>query len=66
MAGICMAKKRTRISVDQLVAFLDVNQVALLCDFAGGRRIPRPEQFKAWERRVRDPARLAARRLRGP
>ena len=49
---IRMAKKRTRISVEQLVAFLDVDQVALLCDFAGGRRIPKREQFEAWKRRV--------------
>lgn len=34
------------------MAFLDVDQVALLCDFAGGRRIPRREQFEAWKRRV--------------
>jgi hypothetical protein len=47
-----MAKRRTRIQVEQLAAFLDIDQVALLCDFAGGRRIPRPGQFKAWERRV--------------
>jgi Mor family transcriptional regulator len=47
-----MAKRRTRIRVEELVAFLDVDQVALLCDFAGGRRIPTPEQFEAWKRRV--------------
>jgi Mor family transcriptional regulator len=47
-----MAKRRTRIQVEQLVAFLPVEQVALLCDFAGGRRIPTPEQFEAWKRRV--------------
>ena len=34
-----MGKKGTRIQVEQLVAFLDVEQVALLRDFAGGRRI---------------------------
>ena len=47
-----MKGRRTRIQVEQLVAFLDVEQVALLCDFAGGRRIPRREQFEAWKRRV--------------
>jgi hypothetical protein len=47
-----MVKKRTRIKVEELVAFLDVDQVALLCDFAGGGRIPKPEQFQAWKRRV--------------
>jgi Mor family transcriptional regulator len=47
-----MAKRRTRIQVEELVAFLDVDQVALLCDVAGGRRIPTPKQFEAWKRRV--------------
>ena len=47
-----MAKGRTRIRVEELVAFLDVDQVALLCDVAGGRRIPTPKQFEAWKRRV--------------
>lgn len=47
-----MAKKRTRIQVEELAAFLDVDQVALLCDFAGGRRIPRREQFESWKQRV--------------
>lgn len=47
-----MANKRTRIQVEELVAFLDVDQSRLLCDFARGRRIPMREQFKAWERRV--------------
>ncbi len=50
--SIHMAQRRTRIQVEQLVAFLDVSQVALLCDFAGGRRIPKREQFEAWKRRV--------------
>src|SRR5262245_3853107 len=47
-----MAKKRMRIQIEELVAFFDVDQVALLCDFAGGRRIPKREQFEAWKRRV--------------
>jgi hypothetical protein len=47
-----MAKKRTRIRVEELASFLSVDQVALLCDFAGGRRIPPPEQFESWKRRV--------------
>jgi hypothetical protein len=47
-----MAKKRTRIRVEELASFLSVEQVSLLCDLAGGRRIPKPEQFEAWKRRA--------------
>jgi Mor family transcriptional regulator len=47
-----MAKKRMRIRVEELASLLSVEQVSLLCDFAGGRRIPKPEQFEAWKRRV--------------
>jgi Mor family transcriptional regulator len=47
-----MSERRTRIRVEELASFLSVDQVTLLCDLAGGRRIPAPEQFEAWKRRV--------------
>ena len=47
-----MPQRRTRIRVEELVAFLGVDQVALLCSLASGRGIPTPEQFEAWKRGV--------------
>jgi Mor family transcriptional regulator len=38
--------------VEELASFLSVDQVTLLCDLAGGRRIPKPGQVDAWKRRV--------------
>jgi Mor family transcriptional regulator len=44
---------RTRIKVETLVSLLGVNATFTLCLFGGGRRVPRPEQFQRWQRRVR-------------
>jgi Mor family transcriptional regulator len=43
---------RTRIKVETLVSLLGVNATFTLCLFGGGRRVPRPEQFQRWQRRV--------------
>jgi Mor family transcriptional regulator len=43
---------RTRIKVETLVSLLGVKATATLCLFGGGRRVPRPEQFQRWQRRV--------------
>jgi hypothetical protein len=43
---------RTRIKVETLVSLLGVNATFTLCLFGGGRRVPRPEQFRRWQRRV--------------
>jgi hypothetical protein len=43
---------RSRLRVETLVSLLGVKATATLCLFGGGRRVPRPEQFQRWQRRV--------------
>jgi hypothetical protein len=45
-------KTASRLRVETLVDLLGVKGTANLCYVAGGRRVPRYDQFRSWERRV--------------
>jgi|SRR6266404_5370540 len=48
-----MIKPHARLRVDTLVALIGVEATANLCHLLGGHRVPRRDQYRTWEQRVR-------------
>jgi hypothetical protein len=48
-----MIKPHARLRVDTLVALVGAEATRALCLIVGGHRVPRRDQFRTWEQRVR-------------